>query len=84
MDTETVYVARPVENQPKSKWYRYVKRSCCECGFRHLYRKVAERKQPPVRYGCVKGSAMQNKGKQERLFGCLINPITRCPKNALH
>jgi formylmethanofuran dehydrogenase subunit E len=51
MKNQTPYVVRPVEKQPKRKFYRYTKRICAECGFIHLYRQVA--KKQPVRYGCV-------------------------------
>jgi hypothetical protein len=53
MENQTIYVARPIEKQPKSKFYLYVKRICSECGWIHFYRKVDEDKNP-VRYGCVK------------------------------
>jgi hypothetical protein len=53
MENQTVYVARPVEKQPKGKFYLYVKRICSEYGWIHLYRKVDEDKNP-VRYRYVK------------------------------
>jgi hypothetical protein len=52
MEKQTLYVVRPVEKQPKRKFYLYRKRVCAECGFIHLYRKVGEKH--PVRYGCFK------------------------------
>jgi hypothetical protein len=52
MKHQIPYVVRPVAKQPKGKFYLYRKRVCSECGFLHLYRKVAEK--DPVRYGCRK------------------------------
>jgi hypothetical protein len=53
MNNQISHVIRPVEKQPKRKLYLYMKRICAECGFIHLYRKVAE-KNNLVRYGCVR------------------------------
>ena len=52
MDDYTPYVARPVEKQPRRKFYLYVKRICSEYGWIHLYRKVDEERA--LRYGRVK------------------------------
>jgi hypothetical protein len=72
MKNQTIYIARPVEKQPKRKFYLYVKRVCSECGWIHLYRKVDEDKNP-VRNRCVKYYQPRLLGeeatiKQERLI----------------
>jgi len=72
MEQQHVFIARPVEKPPRSKFYYYVRRLCSGCGFIHLYRKVDEEKHP-VRYACAPHYQQWLVGeeattKQERLF----------------
>jgi len=65
---EKVIWLRPVEKEPKRKFYLYTKRFCEQCGSIHLYKKIGNMNAPNVHFGCGKYNQLALCGEEAEFF----------------